>query len=83
MKEEIIMNLKKEMLIKSAARLYSIGVEVEGAKERIRKLVDMGTPYDSQEMIHAVKDYTELKSQWEELERQHVNFRDELLKTQD
>ena len=35
MKEIKAKNSKKELLIKSAARLYSLGIELEAARERV------------------------------------------------
>ena len=45
------MDTKKELLIKSAARLYSLGIELEDAKARIRELVATGSDFTSPEMI--------------------------------
>ena len=73
------MDFKKDLLLRSAARLYSLGVELEGAKDRIRKLVDAGTDYSSPEMLEAVEEYTKLKEQWEKLEQEHLKLRNEIV----
>lgn len=73
------MDLKKDLLLRSGARLYSLGVDLEGAKEKIIMLLDAGTEYSSPEMLCAVLEYTELKQQWEELEREHLKLRDEIV----
>ena len=73
------MDLKKDLLLRSGARLYSLGVDLEGAKEKIIMLLDAGTEYSSPEMLYAVLEYTELKQQWEELEREHLKLRDEIV----
>ena len=66
------MDAKKDLLIRSGARLYSLGIDLEGAKERIRKLVADGVPYEASEMVQAVSEYAELKEQWETLEQDYL-----------
>lgn len=73
------MDMRKDLLLKSAARLYSIGVDVEMAREKLRKLVEQGVSYDSKEMKDAYKEFSELDQQWKELEKQHFELRDEIL----
>lgn len=38
------MNEEKDLLLASAARLYSLGVDVEAAREHLRELVKQGVP---------------------------------------
>ncbi len=75
------MDIRKELLLKSAARLYSLGVDLEMAREKLRKLVEQGVPYDSREMQDAYKEFSELDVQWKELEKQHLALRDEITQT--
>ena len=70
--------LQKESLIKSAARLYSLGVDLEGARERVRKLVEGGVGYNAPEMAKAVREYTEIKELWDNLEKEHLALRSEI-----
>ncbi len=72
------MEPKKELLLKSAARLYSLGVEVEAAREKVRKIYESGVGYDSPELMQAVNDFTELKQLWDNLEREHLALRKEI-----
>ena len=72
------MNARKDLLIKSAARLYSLGVDLEMTREKLRKLAEQGVPYDSQEMKDTYKEFSELDAQWKELEKQHLELRDEI-----
>ena len=74
------MDNEKDLLIASAARLYSIGIDLEAARDRLRQLVERGVPYSSDEMRQAVQDFKELEQQWKELEREHLALRDELVK---
>ena len=72
------MDARKDLLLKSAARLYSLGVDLEMARDKLKKLVDQGVPYDSKEMKDAYREFSELNAQWKELERQHIELRDEI-----
>ena len=70
----------KELLIASAARLYSMGIDLEAARDRLRQLVEQDVPYNSDEMKQAVQDFKELDRQWKALEREHLRLRDEVVK---
>ena len=70
----------KDLLIASAARLYSMGIDLEAARDRLRQLVEQGVPYNADEMKQAVQDFKELDRQWKELEREHLRLRDEVVK---
>ena len=72
------MDYRKDLLLASAARLYSMGVDLEAARSRLKELVDRGVPYDSDEMKRAYQDFKELEQQWTALEQQHLELRDEL-----
>ena len=72
------MNSDKELLIMSAARLYSVGVELEAARARLKELVDQGVTYSDERMIKAYDDFNELKAQWDNLEKQHLELRNEI-----
>ena len=74
------MDNEKDLLIASAARLYSMGIDLEAARDRLRQLVEQGVPYNSEEMKQAVRDFKELDRQWKELEKQHLKLRDEVAK---
>ena len=69
----------KDLLIASAARLYSMGIDLEAARDRLRHLVEQGVPYNSDEMRRAVRAFKELDWQWKELEREHLRLRDEVM----
>ena len=62
------MDARKDLLLKSAARLYSLGVDLEMARDKLKKLVEQGVPYDSKEMKDAYREFSELDAQWKELE---------------
>ena len=72
------MDYKKDLLLRSAARLYSLGIKVEGARQRLRELVDQGISYTSPELRKALEAYQELDRQWKSLEQEHLRLREEL-----
>ena len=72
------MDYKKDLLLRSAARLHSLGIEVEAAREQFRKLVEQGSPYDSPEMRRALGEFQELNQQWKALEQEHLKLRGEI-----
>ena len=74
------MDYRKDLLISSAARLYSMGVDLENARVRLRQLVERGVSYDSDEMKQAYRDFRELEQQWKALEKQHLELRNEILR---
>ena len=74
------MDYRKDLLLASAARLYSMGVDLEAARAKLKELVEQGVPYDSDEMKRAYRDFKELEQQWKELEQQHLELRDEIVK---
>ncbi len=74
------MDYRKDLLLASAARLYSMGVDLEAARERLRQLVEQGVSYDSDEMMRAYRDFKELEQQWKALEQQHIELRDEIVR---
>ena len=73
-----VVDERKDLLIRSAARLYSLGVDLENAKARLRALADAGERYDSPEMANALRAYVDLKKLWDNLEAEHLRLRDEI-----
>ena len=73
------MDYRKDLLLASAARLYSIGVDLEPARVTLQKLVADGVPYDSDQMRQAYEEFAELDRQWKSLEQQHLELRDEMI----
>ena len=74
------MDYRKDLLLASAARRYSLGVDLEAARFRLKELVEQGVGYDSDEMIQAYRDFKELDQQWKTLEQQYLELRDEVVK---
>ena len=57
------MDYRKDLLLASGARLYSMGVDLEAARARLKELVEQGVGYDSDEMMQAYRDFRELEQQ--------------------
>ena len=74
------MDYRKDLLLASAARLYSMGVDLEAARAKLKELVERGVPYDSDQMKQAYQNLKELEQQWKALEQQHLELRDEIVK---
>jgi hypothetical protein len=74
------MDNQKDLLLASAARLYSMGVDLEAARDQLRQLVEQGVSYQSMEMRQAYREFKELEQQWKALEQQHLELRDEILR---
>lgn len=74
------MDMKKDLLLRSAARLYSLGIKVESARQRLRDLVGQGVAYTSPEMRKALEDYQELDRQWKELEQEYLKLKNDIEK---
>ena len=72
------MDMKKDLLLRSAARLYSLGIEVESARQHLRGLVGQGVAYTAHEMRKALEDYQELDRQWKELEQEYLKLKKEI-----
>ena len=72
------MNHQKQQLLKSAAQLARLGLDVDAARETLRRLAARGVPFDSEEMLRAYERFTELDKQWRELEQKHLALREEI-----
>ena len=64
-----------DLLLAAAARLYSIGIDLEAARENLRQLVANKVPYVSGQMADAYRDFCTLKYQWDTLEREYLRLR--------
>jgi len=73
------MDYRKDWLLASAARLYSMGVDLEAARAKLKELADQGVSYSSDEMVSAYREFMELERQWKSLEQQDLALRDEIL----
>ena len=68
------MDYRKDLLLTSAARLYSMGVDLEAARANLKELVERGVPCDSDEMKPAYRNVKELEQQGKALEQQHLEL---------
>jgi len=73
------MDNRKALLLASAARLYSLGIDLDSARDRLRKLVEQSVSFDSEGIRQAYQDFKELEQQWEGLEKQYLELREEIM----
>ena len=69
------MKNKKNELVLSAITLVKTGEALEEAKGKLKKLVDQGVPYESEEMKKALDECLKLQQQWKELEVGHIKLK--------
>ncbi len=72
------MRLENELLLASAARLYTLGLDLEGARETLRTCVEEGMSCDLPEVRRAYAEYTVLREQFTRLEDEYLSLRDSL-----
>ncbi len=72
------MRLENELLLASAARLYTLGLDLEGARETLRTCVEEGLSYDEPSIRRAYAEYTVLREQFKRLEDEYLSLRDSL-----
>ena len=69
---------KKAALVLSAIELTSVGEKMEAAREKLKQLADAGTPYESEEMKKALREFLSLEQQWKLLEQEHLALKNKL-----
>ena len=69
------MKNRKNELVLSAIGLVKAGEALEAAKAKLRRLVEQGVPYESEEMKIALEEYLQLQQQWRELEEEHLGLK--------
>jgi hypothetical protein len=65
----------KALLIKQATRLTTLGVQLEAARAKLRRLVAQGILYNDPKMLKALTDFEKLDSEWTLLEQVHLATR--------
>ena len=69
------MKNKKNELVLSALDLVRVGETLEEAKGTLRKLVEQGVPYESEEMKKALDECLLLQEKWKVLEAEHIQLK--------
>ncbi len=72
------MEQTNDLLLRTAARLYSVGIEVEAAREHLKQLVREGVSYEDARMNLALEEYQTLFSLWSGLETQYLEMKKQL-----
>ncbi|MCL2081088.1 MAG: hypothetical protein FWH16_03205 [Oscillospiraceae bacterium] len=65
-------------LINSGHKLIALGVKVENERENLRRLVECGTPYDSQLMLTALEKFEKIDAEWKRKEAEHLEIKKRL-----
>lgn len=73
-------NRKNEMVL-SAIALVKAGEALEDAKGKLRRLVEQGVSYESEEMKIALEECLQLQQQWRELEEEHLRLKKRIPKS--
>lgn len=69
---------EKATLVKQAGKLYTLGIEVEKRREKLRRLASQDIPYDSPQMKKALDEFNTADSEWKRLEQEHLQYRTRL-----
>ena len=72
------MKNKKNELVLSALDLVRVGEALEEAKGKLKKMVDQGVPYESEEMKKALEECLLLQQEWKVLEAEHVRLKNRI-----
>ena len=72
------MKNRKNELVLSALNLVRVGEVLEEAKGKLRKLVEQGVSYESEEMKKALDECLSLQQQWKELEAEHIRLKNRI-----
>ena len=75
------MKNRKNELVLSAIALVKAGEALEAAKAKLRRLVEQGVPYESEEMKIALEECLQLQQQWQELEAEHLRLKKRIAKS--
>lgn len=68
----------KSLLVKQAAKLTALGIQVEAARKKLKNLVERGVPYSDPKMGIALQHFEKLDTQWKKLEQEHLILRHQL-----
>jgi len=65
----------KRLLVSQAANLFKLGLKVEMARNKLKKLVERGVPYDDPQMVKAYEHFVEVDNEWKACEAEHLLLR--------
>lgn len=70
------MCMKENALVRTAIELIQLGKRLEKARGELRRLVESGTPYESDEMKEALQACMALDLQWRALEQRYLALKE-------
>lgn len=62
-------------MLRAAEKLYCLGVALEAARQRLKKMVEAGVSYQSDQMAAALQSYQSMEAEWKQLEQQYLEKR--------
>jgi len=72
------MKNRKNELVLSSLNLVRVGEALEEAKGKLKKLVEQGAPYESEEMKKALDECLLLQEEWNLLEAEHIRLKNRI-----
>lgn len=69
---------KEKELIALGAKLTSLGLTVENKRNKLRKLVGQGVPYESPQMLQALQEFQQADAEWKQTEAAYLDLRNEI-----
>lgn len=69
---------KEKELIALGAKLTSLGLTVENKRNKLRKLVEQGVPYESPQMLQALQEFQQADAEWKQTEAAYLDLRNEI-----
>ena len=70
------MYMKENALVRTAIELIQLGKRLEKARGELRRLVERGMPYESDEMKEALQACMALDLQWRALEQRYLALKE-------
>ena len=72
------MYMQENALVRTAIELIQLGKRLEKARGELRRLVERGMPYESDEMKEALQACMALNLQWRALEQRYLALKEEV-----
>jgi hypothetical protein len=66
---------ERTMLIEQAEKLYTLGLNVEKYRDRLRSLAEKKIPYNSIQMKKALIDFSIAENEWKKREKMYLDYR--------
>lgn len=71
---------EKNLLIRQAMKLTTLGIKVERERDKLKRLVEQGIPYTDQRLLSALNQFEKAHAEWKQLEAEHLALKKKLEK---